>query len=90
MKNFYALEPQYDSRLSFYGKAHVIVEDNGDLTLRSYSTDILTLKTNGKVVKLWDDWSQTTGRHIVEFCRQHHIRVKNKRDYDDLPLNEEF
>lgn len=83
MRNFYALEPQYDRRNSFYGKAHVIIEDDDSVTLRSYDTDILNLK-NGKVKKLWDGWSQTTGRHIVEFSKQHGLHINCKKDWDNL------
>lgn len=83
MKNFYALEPHFDSRKSFYGKAHVIIEDDNSVTLRSYDTDILNVK-DGVVKKLWDGWSQTTGRHIVEFSRQHGLYINSKKDWDLL------
>ena len=57
-----------DGRKSFYGKAVVIVEDNGTETLYSYETPIIKRLVSGELVKLWDGWSATTGRHINAFC----------------------
>lgn len=57
-----------DGRKSFYGKAVVIVEDNGTETLYSYGTPIIKRLVCGELVKLWSGWSATTGRHIQAFC----------------------
>lgn len=57
-----------DGRKSFYGKAVVIVEDNGEETLYSYGTPIVKRLVSGELVKLWSGWSATTGRHIQAFC----------------------
>lgn len=57
-----------DGRKSFYGKAVVIVEDNGTETLYSYDTPIIKRLVSGELVKLWDGWTATTGRHIQAFC----------------------
>lgn len=57
-----------DGRKSFYGKAVVIVEDNGTETLYSYGTPIIKWLVSGELVKLWSGWSATTGRHIQAFC----------------------
>ena len=57
-----------DGRKSFYGKAIVAIDHEGSETLYSYGTPILTKRTNGKIVKHWDGWSATTGRHIKAFC----------------------
>lgn len=57
-----------DGRKSFYGKAVVMVEDNGTETLFSYGTPILKRLVSGELVKLWDGWTATTGRHIKAFC----------------------
>ena len=64
----FELPARYDSRKSFYGKAHVIVHENGVLELMSYST-IVSRCENGKVQHL-GKWSQTTTRHQKEFERQ--------------------
>lgn len=57
-----------NGRKSFYGKAVVIVEDNGTETLYSYGTPIIKRLVSGELVKLWSGWSATTGRHIQAFC----------------------
>lgn len=63
----YELTP-VDGRKSFYWKAVVIVEDNGTETLYSYNTPIIKRLVSGELVKLWDGWTATTGRHIKAFC----------------------
>lgn len=63
----YELTPT-DGRKSFYGKAVVVVEDNGTETLYSYGTPIVKRLVFGELVKMWDGWTATTGRHIKAFC----------------------
>lgn len=63
----YELKPT-NGRKSFYGKAVVVVEDNGTETLYSYGTPIVKRLVSGELVKLWDGWTATTGRHIKAFC----------------------
>lgn len=64
----YELTARYDSRKSFYGKAHVIDHEDGTLELQSYDTIVSRCK-DGKIEHLgW--WSQTTSRHQREFERQ--------------------
>ena len=65
----YELMARYDSRKSFYGKAHVIELDNGVKQLQSYNTIVGEIKDN-KYYQLWDGKSQTTTRHIKEFKKQ--------------------
>jgi len=57
-----------DGRKSFYGKAVVEVADDGSETLYSYNTAIIKRTAAGELIKLWDGWSATTGRHISAFC----------------------
>lgn len=57
-----------DGRKSFYGKAKVFIGDDGTETLYSYNTPIIKRTPTGELVKLWDDWTATTGRHINAFC----------------------
>ena len=66
--NIYELDARYDSRKSFYGKAHVIDYGNGTIELQSYST-IVSRCIDG-VVEHLGKWSQTTTRHQKEFERQ--------------------
>ena len=63
----YELIPN-NGRKSFYGKAVVEVADDGSETLYSYNTAIIKRTAAGELVKLWDGWSATTGRHINAFC----------------------
>lgn len=63
----YDLRPT-DGRKSFYGKAVVMIADDGSETLYSYNTPIIKRTASGELVKLWDGWSSTTGRHINAFC----------------------
>lgn len=64
----YELSALYDTRQSFYGKAHVIDHENGTLELQSYDT-IVSRCVNGKVEEL-GKWSMTTTRHQKEFRKQ--------------------
>lgn len=72
------LSPSYDSRKSFYGKAHVVTDDDGTEILYSYDTPVVKIK-DGKVELLaqWDS-SQTTLRHVKEFLQQHGFKVGSK------------
>ena len=64
------LDPRYDTRKSFYGKAKVIYHDNGDMELQSYNTIVSRYtKADNKLVHL-GKWSQTTTRHQKEFTKQ--------------------
>ena len=67
-----------DGRKSFYGKAIVEVEEDGTQTLYSYNTPIIKKLSSGELVKLWNGWTVTTGRHIVAFCGL------NKNEYMNL------
>lgn len=63
----YELRPT-DGRKSFYGKAIVTIDEDGSETLSSYNTPIIKRTVSGELVKLWDGWTSTTGRHIKAFC----------------------
>lgn len=76
----YELTPN-DRHKSFYGKAKVVIDDDGNKTLYSYGTRIITETAAGEYIKHWDDWSATTGRHIAAFCGL------NKKTYTALPYN---
>ena len=66
--NIYELDARYDSRKSFYGKAHVIDHGNGFYELMSYETIVSRCKDG--IVEHLGKWSQTTSRHQREFERQ--------------------
>ena len=63
----YELIPN-NGRKSFYGKAKVVIDGNGNETLYSYDIPIIKRDINGKLTKLWSGWSNTTGTHIKAFC----------------------
>lgn len=63
----YELIPN-DGRKSFYGKAIVKLDEDGTETLYSYNTPIIKRTASGELVKLWEGWTNTTGRHIKAFC----------------------
>ena len=63
----YELTPT-DGRKSFYGKAKVMIDEAGNETLYSYDTPIIKRTAAGELVKLWEGWTATTGRHINAFC----------------------
>lgn len=59
--------PCLDGRRSFYGKAQIIEQDNGETVLRSYQTEVCKITAAGAFVRLWGGWSVTRGRHINSF-----------------------
>ena len=79
----YDLKPT-NVQKSFYGKATVCVEDDGTETLYSYNTPIIKRTVAGELVRMWDGWSATTGRHVAAFCGL------NKAEFMQLPYNEKF
>lgn len=83
--HIYDLRPMDDTRKSFYGKASVYVDEFGNEFLISYNTLIMARfadkKYGDNLVRYWDDWSATTGRHIKAFCGL------NKAGFESLPLS---
>lgn len=57
-----------DSRKSFYKKAIVIIDDNGEELLKSYNTIVAKKDKDGNIKRLWDGWSATTGRHLTAWA----------------------
>lgn len=43
--------------------------------------NVAKIDANGNVIRLWNGWSATTGRHIASFCGL------NKKEFLNLPLN---
>lgn len=79
MMHVYELKPVTRQK-SFYGKANVIVLDDGTQLLKSYETIVLKRKPNGALVRTWQGWSATTGKHIAAFAGI------NKKEFLSLPL----
>lgn len=74
----YYLQPN-DSRKSFYNKAFVEVMPDESEVLYSYNTKILTKTASGELIRHWNGWTATTGRHIAAFCGL------NKKQFLELP-----
>lgn len=73
----YELKARYDSRKSFYGKAHVI-EENEQRKLLSYSTIVAWIDDDGAHVN--GTYSATTLRHIKEFLLQNGFQSGTARE----------
>jgi len=72
MYNTYEMTAIYDSRKSFYGKAHII-EFMGRKILESYNTRVCEIDASGAFHRYWSGESATTMRHVNEFIRQNGI-----------------
>lgn len=69
MSKIYELTPTANqNQNSFYGKAKVTVEEDGTETLYSYDTPIIKRLPDGTLVRLYDGYTMTTGKHIKAFC----------------------
>lgn len=93
----YELEPKFDSRKSFYGKA-VVVEENDFISLISYNACICQIQGNGLddvIVRIYNvrdyygnslTFSSTSLRHLKEFLKQNGLKAESKAqieaDYD--------
>jgi hypothetical protein len=73
----YELKP-ITKQKSFYGKAIVKIDTVGNEILYSYDTPIIKRTKEGKLIKLWNDYSVTTGKHIKAFCGL------NKKEFMEL------
>lgn len=74
-----------DSAKSFYNKAHVIHNEDGSMTLRSYDTDV-AFYANGKLTRAYGQpQSNTTARHMREFAIQCGLPRMSKAKLEALP-----
>lgn len=85
--SLYGLQPEHDSRNSFYNKATVDINDEtGEKTLYSYNTPVVKI-TKEKEVELLPKWdsSATTLRHVKEFLKQNGLSAESlkqiRQDY---------
>ena len=77
----YELKPtNKQNQKSFYGKAFIMIDEDGTKKLYSYGTLIMTEDINGNYTRLWDGWSQTTGKHIKAFSGL------NKKEYENIKM----
>lgn len=79
------LNPVYDSRKSFYKKAHVITE--GDVIhLQSYNTIVCTIEGTRAVIHGF--YSPTTLRHIKDFLYQYGFEIGTKAELEKMYMLE--
>ena len=82
----YELQPN-DNRKSFYGKAKIIYNDNGEIVLQSYDTCVCKyVISTGKFVRLWDGYSATTMRHINAFLAYMYLPGGGKSWWMNQPV----
>lgn len=77
----YELQPIFDNRKSFYGKARVEERHNRS-NLISYTTVVACIinKPGGlHEAEVYGTYSQTTLRHVKEFLTQHHFQADNNK-----------
>ncbi len=65
----YDLEPEFASCASFYGKAKVIENEDGE-TLLSYGTEVAVFNNGSLRLLPAAGTSQTTRRHVREYAAQ--------------------
>lgn len=74
----YDLNPQFDNRNSFYGKAKVDTGDKNDQNkLYSYNTLVAEIKDGKPIV--YGTYSQTTLRHIKDWLKQNGFKAENSK-----------
>ena len=64
----------------------VVLYTKAGKTLFSYETPVLRVDKNGQMWRLWDGWSQTTGKHIKQFCGLYANEYMGKKEYVNLPF----
>jgi hypothetical protein len=91
METTLTLEPVYDGRKSFYGKAQIIdrLWDTGQLykrQLRSYNTIVAEIEyTDGeRTAEVFGTYSPTTLRHIKDFLYQNGFEVGSKKEIEEM------
>lgn len=80
--------PCFDGRKSFYGKARVIEDSEGNRMLQSYTTYICIIRADGGLIKLNPVATPTTRRHIRSFFALCGYAYPGNREWDALPLND--
>ena len=63
------MQARFDTRQSFYGKAKIYEDEEGNKYLMSYNTIVSKCDKNGNI-EHFGKYSQTTTRHQKEFEKQ--------------------
>lgn len=63
---------------------------NGNVVFVSYETPVAFFESGKGVVKTGTKWSQTTTKHISEFCHRHGLTLRGERpqEYFDTLLTD--
>lgn len=83
----YFLKPSAGTQKSFNNKALVKEENANTAILISYNTTVCKIQNN-KLVRLWNDYSATTLRHINAFCTAYNLPTMTKKQWENLPVKE--
>lgn len=89
---YYGINPVQEFELiarsqnSFYGKAKIIIDENGEIFLRSYNTLVCYINKNKEFVRLWEGYSNTTQKHINDFCKLYGFKGYSKKEWLNLPI----
>ena len=79
MATIYNLTPVGNQK-SFYGKARVTIDDNGDKTLYSYSTPVVKIRSGKVTLGDYATCSSTTLKHVKSFLAEQGFAVYSKGD----------
>lgn len=71
-------ELQATCQKSFYRKAYVLQDENGNLYLQSYDTIVCGI-INGIFKKFWGGYSRTTQTHINDFRKANNMDMLSKK-----------
>ena len=83
--------PCFDQHKSFHGKAKILYKDDGGIYLQSYDTIVGGLsKETGEFIRMWNDYSDTTMRHVKSFCIFFSVPFGNKRWWCSLPVHHDL
>lgn len=77
-------QKDFDVIKSFDNRS-AIINENGVPTLLSYWTKVARLE-DGKLVRLWNDWSATTAKHTTSFCAYYKITPPSKKEWLKMPV----
>ena len=77
------LELKATSQKSFYRKAFVLEDGEGNLYLQSYDTIVCGI-INGTFKKFWGGYSKTTQTHINDFRSAHNLSTLCKKEWESL------
>ena len=77
-----------DNRKSFYGKAKIIMQNDGNkIILQSYNTYVGYI-INGIFYRTWHGYSVTTMRHVNAFLAAFGVPGGGKAWWDNLPVED--